>query len=655
MNLDDIKGIGIKTKTLLNKININDIETLINYLPYRYEIIKRSDISSLEDNEPIIIDGILENIPALYRINKRLDKMTFRISTDTMLFNVIIYNRGFLKTSLKVGMNITVIGKYSLKNNTITASDIKLRSLGEKVFIEPIYHKVNGISDKQLNSYILDALDNYDVIDYIPLELQEKYHFIAKKKALNYLHRPNDLKYLNKALERSKYEELFIFMLKMQMLKNNKKTNLGLKRNLDINVLNKLKLPFELTNDQKKAVNIIFNDLNSEIAMNRLLQGDVGSGKTIVAFIAIYLNHLANYQSALMAPTEILAIQHYNNFTNLFDIKCALLTGKTTLKEKKKIYDDLKNGKISVIIGTHALISDNVIYNNLGLVITDEQHRFGVKQRENLYNKGITPDILYLSATPIPRTYAITLYGDMDISSIHTMPKGRKKVTTLLKTNKEIKDVLTIMYDELLKHHQIYVVAPLIEDNNSDMENVVKLEEKMNLAFGKKFKVGTLHGKMDNKVKEEVMQDFKKGLIDILISTTVIEVGVDVKNATTMVIFDSYRFGLSTLHQLRGRVGRNELDCYCILVSDHETARLKILTETNDGFKISEEDFKLRGSGDLFGIKQSGDMNFNVADIKKDYDILLRAKEDSEVFFKNGSLEENKEIKNLLALSSRIS
>ena len=418
------------------------------------------------------------------------------------------------------------------------------------------------------------------------------------------------------------------------------------------------KLPFSLTSDQLKSVDDIYHDLCNKKRMNRLLQGDVGSGKTIVAIISMYMNYLSGYQSALMAPTEILAIQHYQNMKKLFldeDIKIGLLTGKLKAKEKKELLQKLETGEIDMIVGTHALISEDVKYKNLGLVITDEQHRFGVNQRGNLKNKGLTPDILYMSATPIPRTYALTLYGDMDISNIKTIPSGKKEIITTLKKENEIKDVLTAMLNELKQHHQIYVIAPLIEESEKiDLENVHALEEKMNKAFGKYYKIGVLHGKMNNEEKEEMMRQFEQNDIQILISTTVVEVGIDVKNATMIVIWDAFRYGLSTLHQLRGRVGRNDLQSYCILVSNRETERLKILTQTCDGFKISEEDFLLRGSGDLFGIKQSGDMVFQVADLKKDYKILLKAKEDSEKFLLNGGLEKYSKIKDLILSSMEL-
>ena len=435
---------------------------------------------------------------------------------------------------------------------------------------------------------------------------------------------------------RLKYEELFEFMFKINYLKEeNKKVNSGIEREIDESKVNDFisHLPYELTKDQVTAVNTIIKDLKSKSRMNRLLQGDVGSGKTIVSFIAMYANYLSGYQSALMAPTEILATQHFSNLKDIFadyNLNMALLTGSTPKKEKDLIYEELKNGDIDIIVGTHALIQEDVTYHNLGLVITDEQHRFGVNQRANLQNKGQKPDTLYMSATPIPRTYALTIYGDMDVSTIKTRPKGRKKIKTVVKNNKEIKDVLEMMYEELKQGHQIYVIAPLIEESeNSDLTNVNDLKEKMTLAFGSKYKIDLVHGKMASAAKELIMNEFLQNKVQILISTTVIEVGVDVPNATMMVIFNAERFGLSTLHQLRGRVGRSELQSSCILISDNDTKRLEIMESTNDGFEISEEDFKLRGHGDLFGTKQSGDMTFKIADLKADYKILLQAREDS--------------------------
>lgn len=641
MDIENIKGIGSKTVANLKKLNINTIEDLITYYPFRYDVIKRSDINNINDNDNIIIDGICENIPSVFYINRKLDKMNFRINTNSFIFNVVIYNRGFLKSKLKPGTEITVMGKYDKKHNLITAYNLELSLLNDTPRIEAVYHSTYGLTSKQIEKYI-SKIKDYEVTNYIPDYLMKKYDFIDKKSAIKEIHNPTSLENLKIARIVLKYEELFLFMLKMNYLKMHKNVK-GLQRNVDKKLVDEFinDLPFTLTTDQMQCVNDIYNDLVSEKRMNRLVQGDVGSGKTIVSFIAIYINYLSGYQSALMAPTEILAEQHFININKIFEkhnIKVELLTGKT--KNKKKIYEDLENNKIDCIIGTHALFTDNVKYNNLGLVITDEQHRFGVNQRSSLKNKGITPDILYMSATPIPRTYALTLYGDMDVSNIKTMPNGRKEVITLLRKNSEMKDVLTRMYEELKQNHQIYVIAPLIEESDKiNLENVNNLEEKMNQAFSKVCKTGVLHGKMSSTEKDEIMNKFKNNEISILISTTVIEVGVDVKNATMIVIFDSYRFGLSALHQLRGRVGRSSLQSYCILISDREKERLNILTTTSDGFKVSEEDFLLRGSGDLFGIKQSGDMSFKIADLKKDYKILLKAKDDSLEFLENGEYE----------------
>ena len=638
MQLEDIKGIGKTTIKYLNELGIYDALDLINYYPFRYEIIENTDMNNLKDNDKVVIGGIVENKPNVIHFNKKLNKMTFRLNIGNFIANITIFNRAFLKDKLNIGSQITVIGKYDQKKSTITASDIKF-GLIEETLIEPIYHSSFKITSSKISKIINYALDKVKPIDYLPKSIIQKYDFIDKEKALKIVHNPKKKIELKKALDRLKYEELFIYMLKINYLKNSQKKGDGLSRNVSYEEVKKIidKLPFKLTLDQMKSVKDIYDDLTSKNKMNRLLQGDVGSGKTIVSFIALYINYLGGYQGALMAPTEILASQHFQNIIKLFpNLNIVLLTGKLKAKEKREIKEKIESGKANIIIGTHALISEDVTYKNLGLVITDEQHRFGVAQRGNLKNKGKTPDILYMSATPIPRTYALTLYGDMDISSIRTMPSGRKPVKTYIKTNKEIKDVLYMMLDEIKKHHQIYVIAPLIiESEKIDLENVLKLEEKMKKAFGKVCNIGVMHGKMNANEKEEVMKNFKQNKIQILISTTVIEVGVDVKNATMIVIFDSFRFGLSALHQLRGRVGRNDLDSYCILISDKETKRLEILTKTNDGFKVSEEDFKLRGGGDIFGLRQSGDMNFKLANIKTDYDLLLKTKEDSATFMKS--------------------
>ena len=642
--LKDVKGIGPKALSLLNKINIYTINDLVTHYPFRYNILQRCDLTKANDGDKITIDGKVESIPILMRFKAGLNKMNFRLVTQSGVVGVSIFNRAFMKSQLVVGTGITVVGKFDKTKNVITASDIKLGILTNQAKIEPVYHCTNGLTNKNMSTYINMALLMYgkEIIDYIPEEYRKKYNFVNKKTALNIVHNPSTLEKLKEVTVRLKYEELFAFMFKINYLKReNKNKSNGLVRTIDKEKLDNFikKLPFKLTNDQMKAVDEIISDLSSPNRMNRLLQGDVGSGKTIVAFIGMVANYLSGYQSALMAPTEILAIQHYNNLMEFLkdtDIKVALLTGSTSKKDKIEIYKKLKDGTIDMVIGTHALIQDEVEYNNLGLVITDEQHRFGVHQRANLQNKGIRPDVLFMSATPIPRTYALTIFGDMDVSTIKERPKGRKKIDTFVKKNSEIKDVLHMMYDELKAGHQVYVIAPLIEENeNSDLTNVNELKDQMKLAFGSKYKIDIVHGKMASGAKDIIMDQFKNNEVQILISTTVVEVGVDVPNATMMVIFDADRFGLSTLHQLRGRVGRGSSKSKCILISDSDAERLKIMEKEDDGFVISEEDFKLRGYGDLFGTKQSGDMTFNIANIKNDYKILLQAKKDSNEYLLN--------------------
>ena len=649
--LEKIKGIGPKSKELLNRLNIYTINDLLTYYPFRYDTLKRTDLlNPREDlnNKKIVLDGKVDSL-VLTNHFRKVNKLSFRITTIYGKMGVVIFNRAFLLNSLKIGTNIVVIGKYDKQNNILVASDILFKTLGKKEEIIPVYHLTSGLTSNTLRKFINEGLATYkdQVIDNIPEYLIDKYNFSSKKFAITIAHNPSDKERLEEVLNRLRYEELFEFMFKINYLKyKRKKENVGIKRDVDIKKLDSAikTLAFELTEDQLKTTYDIVEDLSSEKQMNRIIQGDVGSGKTIVSFLAIYYNFLSGYQSALMAPTEILAIQHYNNLKELKfakNLRIELLVGKLKKKEKEDIYKAIENKEVDVVIGTHAIIQEGLKYHNLGLVITDEQHRFGVNQRANLRNKGNYPDVLYMSATPIPRTYALTIYGDMDISSIKKMPKGRKPVETIIKSEAEIKDVLEMMYKELVNNHQIYVISPLIEESdNSDLNDVEKIENNMKKAFGSKFNVGVMHGKMKSAEKELIMQEFKQKKIDILVSTTVIEVGVDVENATMIVIFDADRFGLSTLHQLRGRVGRSSLESKCILISNTDKERLNIMTKTTDGFKISEEDFKLRGSGDLFGTKQSGDMSFKLANLKRDYNLLIDAKKDTEEFLKDKSTED---------------
>jgi len=666
LELENIDGIGPKTKELLNKLKIYNGDDLLLHYPHRYDILKRSDISILKDGDKIVMDGIVEGQPTIIYVNKNLKKIIFRINTGNVILNVTLYNRVHLYQELKSGKEVTIIGKYNKLKNTIIATDIRFNLLPPSAKIESIYYTTAGLTVKQISKFISTILYNeYDVINYIPTYLEEKYNLMSKKDAIYNIHLPNDILSLKKARQRIKYEELFMYMLKINYLKSKiENDNNAISRVIDKNKIDNFveNLTFKLTLDQDKAVKEILGDMESSKRMNRLLQGDVGSGKTIVAFIAIYANYLSKYQSALMAPTEILATQHFEEAKKVFSkykINIALLTSSTSNKEKKEIYENLENGKIDLVIGTQTLIQEKVNYKKLGLVITDEQHRFGVNQRNTFKSKGVSPDVLSMSATPIPRTYALTIYGDTDVSSIKSKPSGRKEVVTIFKKEKEITDVLNKMKEELDKNHLIYVIAPMIDgEDNDEVESVTDLQNKMEKAFGKISKIGIIHGKLETKEKNKIMNDFESGKINILISTTVIEVGVNVPNASMIVIFNSNMFGLSTLHQLRGRVGRSDIQSYCVLVAKESQERLRLLEKTSDGFEISEYDFQNRGEGDLFGIKQSGELELKIASVKKDFKMLLKAKEDADEFinilftFENNPeyspiIEELKKIENL--------
>lgn len=640
--LDEIKGIGPKTILSLNSLGIYTLDDLLNYFPYRYNVLKPVSLSTASDDDQVLINGYIENPIKVFFIKKNLNKLSFKLNTGTELINVTIFNRAFIKPNLSVGKQISVLGKYNRKNNTFVANDIKLVPiLREK--IEPVYHLNAGLKRSSFIKIMDNALSkNYFVTNNIPDYLMNKYKFVDKMVAIKDIHKPINLQSIKDSKLMLIYEELFTFMLKMNYLKlNQKNVDEFYERMIKEDKVNKFieTLPFTLTNDQVNTIEEIKNDFNNPKRMNRLILGDVGSGKTIVAFIALYMNYITGYQGVMMAPTEILAKQHYENMINLFknfDLKIELLTSSTLKKTRSDIIKRLANGDVDVLIGTHSVLNDEIIFKNLGLVVTDEQHRFGVNQRNMLQKKGKLSDVLYLSATPIPRTLALTLFGDMDITEIKSKPSNRKPIETKLFKNKDIKDVLFMMLDEIKKGHQIYVVAPLIEnENETGMETVKELKNKIDTAFNHKIPIDILHGKLKNKDKEEIMNNFKLNKTKILISTTVIEVGVDVKNATMMVIFNAERFGLATLHQLRGRIGRNDLESKCILISDYDTPRLKILEESNDGFYISEKDFELRGSGDLFGVKQSGDMNFKIANMKTDFKILQQCALDSKEFLEN--------------------
>lgn len=651
--LEDIKGIGPKSLLALKALNLYTKDDVINYFPYRYNVYTPVKLSECSEGDTCTITGFVESTAKVFFIRKNLNKLSFAFNTGSELVNVTIFNRAYLKPNIRIKSYISVIGKYNRKSNTFMASDIKLTPI-TKTVIEPVYHLNQGIKRSNFKKLVDEILDNtVEIKSNVPDYLIEKYNFVNKKEAVTNVHKPKDINSLKKADLHLIYEELFTFMLKVSYLKEKNasdgKFNI---KSFDEDKVNNFisSLPFSLTDGQMQAVSDIKGDFLSKKKMNRLILGDVGSGKTIVSFIALYMNMLAGYQGVLMAPTEILAVQHFNNMVGLFGDKLniQLLTSSTKKGERNKILQNLKNGETQVLIGTHSLLNDELVYNNLGLVITDEQHRFGVNQRQTLQEKGKDVDVLYMSATPIPRTLALTIYGDMDITEIRTKPGGRKEIITKIFKNSELKNVLEKMLDEIKAGHQIYVVAPLIDDEEDEKMNVTSLKDKFDVAFNGMVPTGLLHGKMKPNQKDEVMNSFKNGDTKILISTTVIEVGVDVKNATMMVIFNAERFGLATLHQLRGRVGRNDMQSYCYLISDYDAERLKVLEQSNDGFNISDQDFKLRGGGDIFGIRQSGEQSFKIANLNRDYKILMQCKSDAEEFLKSKNLDDYKVQKEIL-------
>lgn len=649
MDIKNLHQVGEKTSKILNKLGIFTDDDLINYYPYRYNVYNFSN--ELIDNSTLIINVVIESNPIVSYIKKNFNRLSFRARYNERIFNVVIFNRAYLKTNLTIGKNITIIGKYDFKKNIFTSSDIKFNITNGQ--IEPVYHLTKGITNNTVSKLIKDNFNNIYIKDSLPSNIISKYNLLSKKDALYNIHFANDLKMVHYAKNRLIYEELFDFSFKMNYFKNQNIRKDKEPKNIDINKINEFKklLPFSLTTDQDNAYNEIVQDMSSNKKMNRLLLGDVGSGKTVVAVGAIYANFIAGFESTLMAPTEVLATQHYFSIKKIldkFNVAVELITGSMSKKEKEAIYKRVQNKEIDLLIGTHSLLNENIIFNNLGLVITDEQHRFGVHQRFALEDKSKCPDILYLSATPIPRTYAMTIYGDLDISYIKTKPTGRKDIITKVKKNSDIKEVLGLMLEQIKLGHQIYVVSPLVEEDESlNLTSINLLKEKLSLAFKNLFRIEIIHGKMKTSEKESIMNDFKNNQIKILIATTVIEVGIDVSNATMMVIFNAERFGLATLHQLRGRVGRSDLQSYCYLISDSDNDRLKVMEESNDGFYISQKDFEMRGHGDLFGVKQHGDMSFKLANLKNDYNILLFANEDAKKFIDSKEYLNNEYYKDL--------
>lgn len=664
MKETDLKKLKITASRieLLNSMEINSIQDLLTYYPNRYDVIKTQLPS--DDNDKIIIEGIVIDEPKLFFIRKNMTRMTFKVRSDYCDYTVTIFNRHFLKSQLTLNKVITIIGKSHPGTTSIVATDLKMQPLSEIEGIYPVYSIKKGMTNKSMQGYIKKALKlvENDLIDFIPEEFIHKYHLVYLKEALNEIHFPTSIASLKNAIKYLKYEEFLKFQLTMFYIKRyHHLENVGIKKDFDQQLLNEYiyHLPFKLTEDQVKVSKEILNDLKQPIMMDRLVQGDVGSGKTVVASIAIYAAFLANFQSAIMAPTEILASQHFQTLSSLLkntNIKIGLLTGSLGTKEKREMQRLIALGEIDLVVGTHALIQNNVSFKKLGLVIADEQHRFGVNQRKKLQDKGQRVDLLTMSATPIPRTLAMIMYGDKDVSTIKTKPSERKETITKVIKTRSMKPILKDLEDYIASGGQCYVVCPLVDEseNMANVNNATSIYNGMVKYFKNRIRVGLLHGRMDDEQKEAVMEQFVNHEIDILVSTTVIEVGVDVKNANMMVIYDAHRFGLSQLHQLRGRVGRSSKQGYCYLFTssnDEEAiSRLKFLEQNTDGFKVSEYDLQLRGPGEILGQKQSGLPSFLIADVLKDFNILECARNDAALIIEKIDDEQyyfmKKELKN---------
>nr|WP_233541821.1 ATP-dependent DNA helicase RecG [Coprobacillus sp. AF33-1AC] len=651
-----LKELKIKDNriTLLENMGIHNIKDLVLYFPYRYEVIEPTE---LINQEKVIIEATLIDQPKVF-FKGRLSRLTFTVLYKDLPLKVAIFNRHFLKAHMHEGMTLTLIGKYTQKNHSLVASEMKLQPLDQLEGITPVYTVKGKMTQKSLRGYINKALHFYQnhILDILPDYLIQQYHLISRQEAYFKIHQPHQNSDVIQAIRYLKYEEFFKFQLTMNYIKQYHHEHVGMIKEIDNKKLQQFinQLPFSLTKDQSTAVEEIITDLKSDKLMYRFVQGDVGSGKTVVGAIGLYANYLAGYQGAMMAPTEILALQHYQSLTHLFkntDVKIGLLTGHLSQKEKNELYLQIAQGDIDLIVGTHALFQEKVQYQNLGLVITDEQHRFGVEQRKALKDKGQKVDFLVMSATPIPRTLAMSLYGDMDVSTIQSMPRGRKKVITEYVPSISMKPFLPHLKQYLASGGQCYVVCPLVNESESlNCRDANQIYDAMSRYFKGQYKVGLVHGKLSDEQKNEMMKQFSDNQIQILVSTTVIEVGVDVSNANMIVIYNADRFGLSQLHQLRGRVGRGSQQGYCYLLSDSKIKeakeRLMFLANHNDGFEISKYDLQIRGPGDLLGQKQSGVPTFMIGDVMKDFNILEIARKDAIDALNNHASDEK--IKQLL-------
>lgn len=642
--VEHIKGVGKSRAALLNKLGIFTIEDLITYYPRNYE--DRSQIkkiSELEDGEMTGFKGVIASTVVESRPRRGLTIQKVLIKEENTSITAVWFNQSFLKNVFRIGEKYIFFGKISRNYSAITVQNPVYEKLNngsmEKVCrIVPVYPTTAKLTQNVLRSIIKEAIEvaANELIDPIPEWIRGKNNLCHIQYAVQNIHFPKSDEDFKHARYRLVFEELLRLQLGLYYIKNKLNTGKGIEFSKDVDIESFCgSLPFKLTNSQKKVLNEVITDMESPKVMNRLIQGDVGSGKTVIATVALYKASKSGYQGALLVPTEILAEQHYKSINGLLSqsgISTALLTGSTGKKEKAEILNRIENGELDVVIGTHALLEDRVNFNNLGLVITDEQHRFGVRQRAVLSQKGKNPDVLVMTATPIPRTLALILYGDMDISIIDELPPGRMPVKTYVVDDSMKDRVNSFIRKNVLEGRQIYIVCPLVEESEViEGTSAVQLAERLSAKEFSGLKVGLVHGKMKPEEKELVMRNFVEGNINILVSTTVIEVGVNVPNATIMVIENAERFGLAQLHQLRGRVGRGNYQSYCILYNRSKASvaleRMRIMQKTTDGFLISEKDLKLRGPGEFMGTRQHGLPDLKIANLYKDLDILKKVQE----------------------------
>lgn len=637
-----LKGIGTETEKTLNELGIHTVADLLGYFPYRYDDYELRNLEEVRHDERVTVEGKVHSEPVLTYYGKKRSRLTFRLLVGRFLITAICFNRPYLKRSLVLGDTVSVTGKWDKNRQSIMVQEFKKGTHEQDGSIEPVYSVKENVTVKMMRRFVKQALLLYadQAEDPLPKQLVAAYKLMSYQEALKAIHLPETRDSLKQARRRFVYEEFLMFQLKMQAIrkKEREKTS-GIQHPFSKEAVFEFvhSLPFPLTKAQSRVLDEIMSDMASPYRMNRLLQGDVGSGKTAVAAIALYAAHLSGFQGALMVPTEILAEQHADSLYQLFEkwgLNIALLTSSVKGKRRRELLERLKEGEIDLLVGTHALIQDEVEFKQLGLVITDEQHRFGVEQRKKLRSKGQDPDVLFMTATPIPRTLAITVFGEMDVSVIDELPAGRKQIETYWVKHDMLERILAFVDKELRKGRQAYIICPLIEESDKlDVQNAIDVHSMLTEAYRGKWSIGLMHGKLASDEKDQVMRAFTANEVQILVSTTVVEVGVNVPNATIMVIYDADRFGLSQLHQLRGRVGRGEHQSFCILMADPKSEtgkeRMRIMSETTDGFELSEKDLELRGPGDFFGKKQSGMPEFKVADMVHDYRALETARKDA--------------------------